>query len=106
MVIIPAMLLSAVLFIFPVEAGAKANIVPVEGVSYNVNASMVDNLTSLIGNKVYVTLASGKIFAGVIKAVGMHFIHLEKLEGKDFFDALIRVEDISAIDTRFRQYQQ
>jgi hypothetical protein len=31
---------------------------------------------------------------------------LEKLDGKDHFDALLRIENISAIDTRFRNIQR
>jgi hypothetical protein len=100
------LMLSAALLALPVEVGAKAKVVAVEGVGYNVDGSMGDNLKSFIGKKVYVTLDSGKTFAGVVKAVGNHFIHLEKLDGKDFFDALIRIEDIGAIDARFRNMQR
>lgn len=100
------LMLSATFLAVPVEVEAKAKVVAVEGVSYNVDASMADNLKSFIGKKVYVTLDSGKTFAGVVKAVGNHFIHLEKLDGKDFFDALIRIEDIGAIDARFRNMQR
>ena len=96
----------ASLLIFPIEVRAGANIVPIEGMSYNVNASMEDNLKSLVGKRVYVTVGSGKTFAGLVKAVGTHLVHLEKLDEKDFFDALIRIEEISAIDTKFRDFQR
>ncbi len=89
-----------------VEVKAKAKVVAIEGVSYNVNSSMSDNLKALIGKKVYITLGSGKTLAGLVKEVGDHLIHLEKLEGKEFFDALIRIEDIEDIDTRFRNLQR
>jgi hypothetical protein len=97
---------SAILFMLPAGAEAKTKVVAIEGRSYNVNASMMDNLKSLIGKKVYVTVDSGKTFAGFVKEVGDHLMHLEKLDGKDYFDALIRIEDISAIDTRFREVQR
>ena len=48
------------------------------------------------------TLDSGKTFVGIVKEVGNHLMWLEKLEGKEFFDALIRINSITAIDTRFR----
>jgi hypothetical protein len=35
--------------------------------------------------------------------VGDHFVHLEKLAGREFFDVLIRIEDISAVEARFRE---
>jgi small nuclear ribonucleoprotein (snRNP)-like protein len=94
------------IFMLPTEAEAKTKVVAIEGISYNVNSSMADNLKSLIGKKVYVTLDSGKTFAGVVKEVGNHLMHLEKLDGKDYFDALLRIENISAIDTRFRNIQR
>lgn len=88
------------------EAGAKSKVVAIEGVSYNVNFSFHDNLKAFIGKKVSVTLCTGKTFGGFIKEVGDHLVHLEKLDGKSYFDALIRIEDISAIDTKFRDIQR
>ncbi len=100
------LLFCAALLTFPAAVAAKPKVVAVEGVSYNVNASMSENLKSLIGKKVYVSLDSGKILSGSVKAVGNHLIHVEKLDGKEYFDALIRIEDVSAIDTRFRNIQR
>lgn len=90
----------------PAEAVAAAQVTTIEGMMYNVGASLQDNLKSLVGKKVYVTLDSGKTFSGFVKEVGNNFVHLEKLDGKDFFDALIRIEDISAIDAKFRDFQR
>jgi small nuclear ribonucleoprotein (snRNP)-like protein len=87
-------------------AEAKVTVVPIEGMSYNVDATIADNLKSLVGKKVYVTLDSGSTLSGRIKAVGNHLLHLEKLDGKEYFDALIRIERISAIDTKFRDIQR
>jgi len=77
----------------------------VEEISYDVHSFLADNLRSLIGKKVYVALDSGNTFAGFVKEVGSDLIHLEKLDGKDYFDALIKIESINAIDTRFRGFQ-
>jgi small nuclear ribonucleoprotein (snRNP)-like protein len=90
----------------PTEVEAKTKVIAIEGVSYDVNSSMADNLKSLVGKKVYVSLDSGKTFTGFVKEVGNHLMHLEKLDRKDYFDALIRIENISAIDTRFRDIQR
>ena len=104
--VILAILFSVAVLTLPAEAEAQAKVVAIEGMKYQVGASMQDNLKSLVGKKVYVALASGKTFAGFVKEVGNHFMHLEKLEGKDFFDALIRIEDISAIDAKFRNFER
>lgn len=74
-----------------------------ESVNYDVNTSLAENLKSFTGKRVSLTLSSGNILTGVVKAVGKNLVHLEKLQGKDFFDALIRIEKICAIDTRFRK---
>ncbi len=100
------MLLLAMAFSFPTGAVAKSKVVEIEGMNYNVKSSMADNLKALIGKKVYVSLDSGQTLAGTIKAVGNHLIHLEKIERKDYFDALIRIKNIIAIDVRFREVQR
>lgn len=104
--LILAILLTVTIFMFPMKGEAKSKVVAIKGVSYNVNSSLMDNLKSLIGKKVYVSLNSGKTLIGFVKEVGNHLMHLEKLEGKDYFDALIRIEYIIAIDTRFRKLQR
>ncbi len=104
-IVITVLFLNA-LFILPKEAVAKPEVVAIEGMSYNVNSSLADNLKSLVGKKVSVTVVSGKTFYGFVKEVGIHLIHLEKIEGNDFFDALIRIENISAIEAMFRNYQR
>ena len=90
----------------PAVAMAKPKLIPVEGASYNIRATIADNLKTFIGKKVYITLDSGKVFAGTVKSIGDHLVHLEKLDGKDYFDALIRIKNISAIDSRFRKIQR
>ena len=87
----------------PIYGKAEAKTVAIEGTGYNVNLSLSDNLQSLLGKRVSITLRSGKNFTGIVKVVGNHLVHMEKIEGKEFFDALIRIENISAIDTRFRE---
>ena len=104
LVITLTMLFSVTFLIAPtgLEAGAKPE--PIKGMRYDVNSSIADNLKPLTGKKVTVTLNSGKTFSGTVKEIGAHLIHLEKLDGKNFFDALIRIENISAIDAMFRKY--
>jgi small nuclear ribonucleoprotein (snRNP)-like protein len=94
-----------IMLVVPHMADAGAKPTPIEGVSYQVNASMKDNIKTLVGKKVYVHLDSGTTLSGVVKAVGNHLIHLEKLDRKDFFDALIKIDTIIAIDAQFRKYQ-
>ncbi|MFH0726012.1 MAG: hypothetical protein V2B19_06630 [Pseudomonadota bacterium] len=88
------------------RAEAENKPVTIEGIGYNVNSSMADNLKTLTGKVVYISLDSGKTFTGIVKAVGDQLVHVEKLEGKEYFDALISIQGIRAIDTRFRDFQR
>lgn len=38
-----------------------------------------------------------------MKTAGEHMVHIEKLAGRDFYDALVRIEEISAMEARFRE---
>jgi hypothetical protein len=91
-----------VMLLFPVMGAAQSELVAVEGAEFNVDASLSDNLKIYIGNRLHITLDSGAVLAGTVKAVGAHAVHLEKLDGKDYFDALIPIDNISAIEARFR----
>ena len=104
--IILTALVLAMAFSFPPNVGAMTKVVEIEGVSYNAESSMADNLKALVGKKVNVSLGSGQTLAGMVKAVGNHLLHLEKIESKEYFDALIRIDNIVAIDVRFREVQR
>ena len=103
------LLVLAVMFhgsLIMIPSSAEAKVVAVEGVSYNVGADMKDNLKSLVGKKVQVTVASGNTITGLVKDVGDHLVHIGELDGNELFDALIRIDNISAISTRFRMLQR
>ncbi len=102
----PMALVFGALFALSPGVIAGQQVLPVEGVGYSVGSSLADNLKLFVGKKVSLTLDSGVVMAGLVKEVGDHLVHLEKLDGKDYFDALIRVENISAMDTRFREAQR
>ena len=98
-VIIVATLFS--LLFLGLVAEAKS-IVPIEGLKFDVSVSMKDNLKLFTGKDVFVHLRSGKTLQGYVKAVGNDFVHLEKLSGRDFYDAFIGIEEISAMEAKFR----
>ena len=97
---VAAILISAAVLTFPAMVAAQSK--AVEGAKFEVSHSLNDNLKPFVGKNVYVALRSGKTYLGSLKAVGEHFIHLEKIAEKNFFDALIRIEDITAIEVQFR----
>lgn len=90
----------------PGLAFAAPEVVPVEGVSFNVNASMADNLRALHGRRVTLMLDSGGSVSGVVGEVGEHLLHLEKLERKEYYDAAVRIDAIRSVETRFREIKR
>ncbi len=76
--------------------GPKAN------AQLNAAVSLADNLIALKGKTVTVSLSSGQAVTGVVKDVQNNLLHLEKLSQKEFYDALVRVDLIAAIEVRAR----
>jgi hypothetical protein len=73
-----------------------------EYVQFNAAIPLADNLMTLKGKTVTVSLSSGQTMTGIVKDVKDHLLHLEKLSQKDFYDAIIRLELISAVEARVR----
>ena len=97
------MLFAGLLVTYPAAAQTRAA-TAVEGAKFDTGSSIKDNLKIYIGKDMVIHLRSGKSIQGYVKTVGDHLIHLEKLaSGRDFYDALIRIEDIIAIEARFRE---
>lgn len=86
---------------FQAEAQPK-KATALEGVKFDTAASLADNLKIFAGKDVIIHLRSGKTLQGYVRSVGNGFLHLEKLAARDFYDALVRMEDISAIEAKFR----
>jgi hypothetical protein len=86
---------------FQAEAQPK-KATALEGVKFDTAASLADNLKIFAGKDVIIHLRSGKTLQGYVRSVGNGLLHLEKLAARDFYDALVRMEDISAIEAKFR----
>ena len=52
------------------------------------------------GQKVELRLKSGEKLGGKIEAVGEKAVHLSAITGQDFFDAVVMIEEISAVLVR------
>ncbi len=97
-----AVFLFTAIFIISTATVQAGPATPVPGAKFEVSFSMKENLKAYIGKDILIHLRSGKTFQGHVKAVGDQAVHLEKLAGRDFYDALIRIDDISAIEAKFR----
>jgi hypothetical protein len=100
---VAAVVLFAAMFVIcPVAAQARSA-VAVEGAKFDTAGTIKDNLKIYVGKDVVIHLRSGKSVQGYVESIGDHLIHVEKLTGRDFYDALIRIEDITAFEARFRE---
>ncbi len=70
--------------------------------AFNVNSSMADNLAALKGKSVTLHLASGQTLTGVVNDVKGNLLHLVKISQREFFDALVAIDRISAVETKVR----
>ncbi len=63
----------------------------------NPSVSLKDNLVSNTGKRVSIMISSGQSVEGIIEKVGDHFVHIAKLSGKEFYDAVVRIDRIDAV---------
>lgn len=61
-----------------------------------------DVLRARVGKPVTLILRSGKEYGGTVGEVRGQAVVLKSLSGKEFYDALIRLDDVSAIEIRNR----
>ena len=55
-----------------------------------------------VGKRVSVVLTTGPELAGVVTSVGDKVVHLSELTGREFFDAVVSLDRISAVVIRVR----
>ncbi len=69
------------------------------------NATITDILNSIKkkGDNTQIHMKSGKDFTGKIQSVGLNFVVLEESGKKSFFDAIININEISAVEVQSRE---
>ncbi len=81
------------------QAGAQAPAAK-PPVALNAADTMQKNLEQRVGEKVELVMNSGQSLKGTLKAVGAGGVHLTALEGKEYYDALVRLDQVGAIVVR------
>jgi hypothetical protein len=96
--IVPAVMLMVGLMVM------SAPIASAEEVKYELKpaATMKTLLTDSIGKRVVLRLESGEEMEGTVTVVGEHLVHISKLSRRDFFDAIVSIDRISAVIIRVR----
>ena len=72
---------------------------------FNATFSMQDTLRQAEAEKIKVALRlrSGDTLTGLVGSVADHHLVLTHLVGREFFDALVRIDDISVIEVQVRK---
>jgi len=65
-------------------------------------STMTEVLGALVGAPVDLTLRSGTNLSGKVASVQQNVMVLSELRGKEFYDAVVKIEDISAVSLRVR----
>jgi hypothetical protein len=68
----------------------------------NASDGIREVLTANIGKRVMIKTDANESLEGNIVMVGNQLVHIEKLSGKDFYDALVRIDRISSVIIRAR----
>jgi len=91
------MMCVAVLFTLATAAGAEDKKLEIRP-----GSTMAEVLGSLAGASVDLTLRSGTTLSGKVGPVHQNVMVLAELRGKEFYDAVVRIDDISAVSVRVR----
>ncbi len=91
-----ALLLGATSCVGPLSAAAQ-------DASLEVNADAIKvNLERQVGKRVRLRLVSGQDLEGTVVTVGTAAVHVARLVGMDFFDGVVRLDQIAAVIVRVR----
>ena len=92
----------AVVLVIGLVIASQGISVAQEKPSFNPSINLKDNLASNVGKRVSLMTCSGESLEGTIEKVGDHFVLISKLSGKDYFDALVKIDEVRAVVFRAR----
>lgn len=71
---------------------------------YDLNpaSGIKDILKEHTGKRVYVRMESGEEMLGIVSKGGDHLVQISEVAGRDFYDAAIRIDRISAVIFKVR----
>ena len=69
---------------------------------FNPYVGIKENFLLNVGKRISVRTESGDTIDGIITRVGDHNVHIAKLVGKDFYDAIVRIDKIESFTFRAR----
>lgn len=97
--VIAALLLAAAFSV----ASASAIAADEQKLELKPSAAMNDFLAENAGKRVVLRLGSGDEIEGTVVQVGKTLVHVSRLAGKEYYDAVISIDKISAVRIRMRE---
>jgi len=98
---VAVMVLGISIFVMPKTVSA-ADTESKEIAKFNVGTTMAFNLASLKGKTITVTLSSGQTLTGVVSDAKDNLLHLTRITQREFYDALVAINHISAIEMKVK----
>lgn len=74
-----------------------------EKTDFNAYIGIRENLLLNVGKRVAVRITAGDSIEGTITKVGDHAVQLSRLSGREYSDAIVRIDRIEAIIYKTRQ---
>ena len=68
------------------------------------NATLHEVLAERTGKRATLRMQSGEDIEGTVILVGNVLVHISKLAGKDFYDAVVNIDRISAVIIKVRDH--
>lgn len=65
-------------------------------------ATMKEVLAEQTGKRVALRLGSGEEIEGTVTSVGNSLAHISRLSGRDFYDAVVSIDQVAAVRIRVR----
>ncbi len=63
----------------------------------SVSSTVKDVLTENIGKKLILQMDTGVNMEGIVSKVGENLVHVSNISGGEFYDAMVRIDKISAV---------
>ena len=95
--------IAAVLFaaVFSLTAGSAMS-ADEQKLELKPSAGMSEVLAEQVGKRVALRLGSGDEIEGTVVQVGKSLVHVAKITGKDYYDAVISIDKVSAVRIKVR----
>ena len=94
------MLLGAIIIAWLILSQGSA--IAEEKREFNPFVSVKENFLANVGKRISVRTESGDTIDGAIARVGDNHVHIAKLSGKDFYDAIVRIDKIESFTFKAR----